>query len=251
MQELLGLWNKLQERVSFIVTALQDAALLSHQEQEHGFSDTSMFAPLSKKQLAKRRSRASQISEESYDIVTELLTDVLDKRIGWRVREKDQMYRQLPLLHRPISPVPMPRPERPFDTIESLRPVLAASAMASSSKKLFVPNSIQDNRKHDKKHRKITAPTAPTDDEVETAGLDAENSFVDPAMEVETNVLAKLIEVLADWKTAFLKAHPVSEEAADEARTHTVAVPTKDVEMTAVPEGPSARKKAKFIVVGK
>lgn len=101
IQVLLGLWENFQIHTVKALEALQDNAEGRLAEGvEH----------CSRKKLAKRRKRASQVSEsgeELYDVMIEFLEERYIKREGWLEREKDPIFSTLDRNFRPL-PVILP-----------------------------------------------------------------------------------------------------------------------------------------------
>jgi hypothetical protein len=261
MTELLGLWQKLQDRISLIVTTLQDAALLPKDDRdlEHPAHPAhSLFGGLSKKQLTKRRGRAfsSSITNDCYEAAVELFTDVLEKRTGWHAREKDVMYRSLPVAMRPISPVPFPRLTRSPEAVEALEAAVlqarelsnAGSHKADKKKMMVTPN----NKKGQQKGK--ATETDESDEMIVTSGVGEEASFLDPALQAQTALLSKLIEGLQAWKEAFGNRNSPDHQqdsSHPEATVRNTSSHDNTEEVDDHVDTRPSKKRGKFIVVGK
>jgi hypothetical protein len=139
MQELLGLWARLQERVAMHMATLRDAAgglaeaeealALLHDahgggaekdEEDGGGEDGGGKAGSGRRklrrQLEKRRKRCTAVDASSYDGLVQGLAERLEKRRGWLTREQDPAFHSVPDNCRPMRipfPCPAPLPDSP------------------------------------------------------------------------------------------------------------------------------------------
>lgn len=111
MEELLGLWGSLEERIRRNIAILSDAggtlerekAKLDQYVASAQFADT-VEHKKNRKDIRKRLERVSRVEANSFSEMQSLLADRRTKRQGWMDRERDPAFTTVPQEMRPMKP---------------------------------------------------------------------------------------------------------------------------------------------------